>query len=59
MFVIYEAGSRIFSKEHAVIESTELGIGVMALTIVIDYYLSRYLHNASSEYGSAALEADA
>jgi cation diffusion facilitator family transporter len=59
IFVIYEAGSRIFSREHAAIESTELGIGVMVLTIVIDYYLSKYLHSASSEYGSAALEADA
>ena len=59
IFVIYEAVTRIFSKEHAVIESTELGIGVMLLTIVIDYYLSRYLLSASSEYGSAALEADA
>jgi len=59
IFVIYEAVSRIFSKEHAVIGSTELGIGVMVLTIVIDYYLSRYLLSASSEYGSAALEADA
>ena len=59
LFIIYEAVSRIFSKEHAVVGSTELGIGVMVLTIFIDYFLSRYLHGASSEYGSAALEADA
>ncbi len=59
LFVVYEAGSRILSQQHTVIESTELGIGVMVLTIVIDYILSRYLHRASSEYGSAALEADA
>ena len=59
LFVVYEAVGRILSQEHAVIASSELGIGVMVLTIVIDYFLSRYLHRASSEYGSAALEADA
>lgn len=31
----------------------------MVLTIVIDYFLSKYLHHASSKYASAALEADA
>ena len=55
--VIYEAVNRITSPTK--IESTELGLGVMVLTIVIDYFLAKYLHKTSRDYGSAALEADA
>jgi len=55
--VIYEAVNRIASPTK--IESTELGLGVMVITIVIDYFLAKYLHKTSRDYGSAALEADA
>ena len=57
-FVIYAAVNRLRSSPVK-LESTELGIAVMALTIVVDYFLSRYLHATSKAYGSAALEADA
>jgi len=57
IFIIYEASLRIISPR--IIESTELGLIVMAATIGIDYFVSRYLHRASRQYGSSALEADA
>lgn len=57
IIVIYEAISRI--SNPAVIESSELGVAVMIITIVVDYRLSKFLHKASRDHGSAALEADA
>jgi cation diffusion facilitator family transporter len=49
--------SRIVSPRK--IEATELGLLVMVVTIAIDYFVSRYLHRASRDFGSSALEADA
>jgi len=57
MLIIYEALNRIGVPKK--LEATELGLIVMFITIVIDYFLSRYLHGKSKEYGSTALEADA
>jgi cation diffusion facilitator family transporter len=57
IIVIYEAMSRI--SNPTVIESSELGVAVMLITIVVDYRLSKFLHKASRDHGSAALEADA
>jgi cation diffusion facilitator family transporter len=57
MLVIYEAVSRL--SNPTVIESSELGVLVMIITIVVDYRLSKFLHKASQDHGSAALEADA
>jgi cation diffusion facilitator family transporter len=57
MLVIYEAASRI--SNPAEINSSELGVLVMLITIFVDYRLSKFLHKASRDHGSAALEADA
>lgn len=57
VFVIYESLQRLWHP--AKIEASELGIVVMGVALVIDILLSRYLHKASEDYGSAALEADA
>ncbi|MBI5228514.1 cation transporter [Candidatus Micrarchaeota archaeon] len=57
VLIIYEALNRINAPTK--IEVPELGLFVMAVTLTIDYFVSRYLHSASSKYGSSALEADA
>jgi cation diffusion facilitator family transporter len=57
ILIISESVVRIFSPKQ--IEATELGLLVMVATIGIDYFVSRYLHRTSREYGSSALEADA
>jgi len=57
VIIIYEALERIFSPKE--IKATELGLIAMVVTIGVDYFVSRYLHRASEEYGSCALEADA
>ncbi len=55
--IIYEAYGRILKPVK--VESSELGLAVMVLTIIIDYSLAKYLHKTSKDYGSVALEADA
>jgi cation diffusion facilitator family transporter len=57
VLIIYEAIGRILFPRK--IEATELGILIMVATIGIDYFISKYLHKASRDYGSCALEADA
>lgn len=56
-FVIYEAVHRIIKPTP--IEAGWIGLVVMGVTIVADYFVSKYLHKASSDYESSALEADA
>ncbi len=57
LFIIYEAVRRIGSPKN--VEYAELGFLVMVITIVIDYFVSGYLHRTSKQHGSTALEADA
>lgn len=57
VLIIFESVNRIFSP--AKIEATELGLVVMVVTIAVDYFVSKYLHKASRDFGSSALEADA
>ncbi len=57
VIIIYEALDRIRSPKP--IEATELGLIAMVATIGVDYFVSKYLHKASEEHGSSALEADA
>ncbi|MFH0836935.1 MAG: cation diffusion facilitator family transporter [Candidatus Aenigmatarchaeota archaeon] len=57
IFVMYEAVIRLFEPKP--VSSLEIGLVVMIVIIGIDYFVSRYLHKASKDYGSSALEADA
>lgn len=57
VLIISEAVQRVFSPKR--MEAPEIGVIVMLVTIGVDYFLSRYLHRTSREYGSSALEADA
>lgn len=56
--IIYEAYGKLIGEAHVVKESA-LGIAVMAITLILDIYIARYLHRKSAETGSPALEADA
>ncbi|VVB66841.1 Ferrous-iron efflux pump FieF [Candidatus Norongarragalina meridionalis] len=57
VLIIFEAWDRI---QHPVaLGMTELGIAVIALSIVIDYLVAKFLHKASDKHGSSALQADA
>lgn len=57
LVIIYEAVGRLISPTD--IKATEIGLIVMIVTIGVDYRVSKYLHKAGHEHGSAALEADA
>lgn len=58
IFILYEAYGRLISGNHTVNESS-VGIIVMAMTLVADVKIARFLHRKSNETGSPALEADA
>ncbi|MFH1127209.1 MAG: cation diffusion facilitator family transporter [archaeon] len=58
IIIIYEAYGKLTDSTHVVKESF-IGIAVMAVTLIIDIRISRYLHGKSTETGSPALEADA
>ena len=55
--IIYSAVRRV--QTHAVLEMTEAGIGVMAVSIIASIFLSRHLFRAARKEDSAALEANA
>ncbi len=57
LWVAYEAVMRLYHPRA--IESSELGIAVMAAALVLDWFISKYLHDVSKREGSVALEADA
>jgi len=57
LLILHEATKRISSPKK--LESMEIGLVAMLVTIGIDYFLSRYLHKSSKRYASSALEADA
>jgi cation diffusion facilitator family transporter len=57
IWIIWEALRRIQFQEWA--EPTIAGIGVMVLSIVVDYERSRMLYRTAREHRSQALEADA
>lgn len=56
-FIIYEAVARLFAPKN--VEAIELGLVIMVVTVLVDYFVSRYLHRTSKEHSSSALEADA
>jgi cation diffusion facilitator family transporter len=55
--IIYSAVRR--AQTHAILEMTEAGIGVMAVSIIASIFLSRYLHRVARREDSMALEANA
>jgi cation diffusion facilitator family transporter len=55
--IIYEAIQRIINDKT--LEMLEIGIGIMAVSIVVNILVSRYLLKVSRETDSLALEADA
>jgi cation diffusion facilitator family transporter len=55
--IIYQAVQRIIKGET--LELLEIGIGIMAVSIVVNILVSRYLFKVSREEDSIALEADA
>lgn len=56
-FIIYEAVDRI--REVTGLESIELGIGIMAVSALVNFFVSRHLHRVARSTDSVALEADA
>jgi cation diffusion facilitator family transporter len=57
--VIWEAGKRLIDHEGHVVEATIWAFGVMALSIVVDFFRARALSRTAKETQSHALEADA
>src|ERR1700756_3223361 len=57
--VIWEAVNRLIDHEGHVVEATIWAFGVMALSIVVDFFRARALSRAAKATQSHALEADA
>jgi cation diffusion facilitator family transporter len=57
VWIVYEAWRRIVHLEWA--EATILGVGVMVLSIIINFERSRMLNRVAEKHDSQALEADA
>ena len=55
--IVYQAITRIIHGET--LELLDIGIGIMAVSIVVNIVVSRYLYKVSRETDSLALEADA
>jgi cation diffusion facilitator family transporter len=56
--IIYKAYNKIF-EPAAEIEATEVAIGVMAVSAIVNFFVSRKLYKVAKEEDSMALEADA
>ncbi|HZO45239.1 MAG TPA: cation diffusion facilitator family transporter [Xanthobacteraceae bacterium] len=57
--VIWEAAHRLFGGAHHAVEATVWAFGVIAASIVIDFFRARLLYRVAAETSSEALEADA
>ena len=57
--VIWEAAHRLFGGAHHAVEATVWAFGVIAVSIVVDYFRARLLYRVAAETSSEALEADA
>jgi cation diffusion facilitator family transporter len=57
IIIIYEAISRIITGAH--LETIEIGLGIMAVSIITNILVSRYLMRTAKQTDSLALEADA
>jgi cation diffusion facilitator family transporter len=57
--VIWEAAHRLLGGAHHPVEATLWAFGVIAASIVVDYFRARLLYRVAAETSSEALEADA
>ncbi|MEL7564634.1 MAG: cation diffusion facilitator family transporter [Dehalobacterium sp.] len=57
LWIIYEAGKRLLHGGE--VESVGLGIGIMGLASLVNYFVSRYLFQVAQKTDSIALKADA
>ncbi|MBF0363799.1 MAG: cation transporter [Oligoflexia bacterium] len=57
IYIIHESIAKIISKE--VIKEAELGIIVMFISVIVNFFVSRYLFIVAKKTDSMALEADA
>src|SRR5215468_5891168 len=57
--VIWEAVKRLMSHEPPEVEATPWAFGVIALSIVVDFFRARVLYRTAEKTSSHALEADA
>lgn len=58
-WIIYEVVERLFFGKTIEVTGTFLGIGIMVVSIIIDFSRARVLKKVAKKYGSLALEADA
>jgi cation diffusion facilitator family transporter len=57
--VIWEAAHRLFGGAHHAVEATFWAFGVIAISIIVDFFRARLLYRVAAETSSDALEADA
>jgi cation diffusion facilitator family transporter len=57
--IVYEAARRLLFNEHGDVDANLWAFGVIALSIVVDFFRARALSHAAEETSSQALEADA
>ncbi|MCC6887272.1 MAG: cation diffusion facilitator family transporter [Hyphomicrobiales bacterium] len=57
--VIWEAVDRLLGGRHHAVEVTVWVFGVIAISIMVDYFRARLLYRVAAETSSEALEADA
>lgn len=58
-WIIYEVAERLFFGKTVEVAGTGWGLGIMALSIIINISRARALKKVAKKYGSQALEADA
>jgi cation diffusion facilitator family transporter len=59
LVVFWEAGQRLFGREHHAVEASIIAFAVVAGSILIDYFRARALTRVAEATASEALEADA
>jgi cation diffusion facilitator family transporter len=57
--VIWEAGRRLLFEEHHAIQTSVWAFGIIAGSVVVDFFRARLLYKVASDHASEALEADA
>ena len=57
--VIWEAAHRLLGGAHHAVEATIWAFGVIAVSILVDFFRARLLYRVAAETSSEALEADA
>jgi cation diffusion facilitator family transporter len=57
--VLWEAGHRLVAGQHYPVEAAWIAFGVIAVSIVVDFFRARVLYRVAKQTASEALEADA